>query len=270
MIFLTILNKLQTIVTNIRCKELGEWLLTVISLQAFLPVWTNLLSPNEQKRIPSSIFLIFLCANSGACNMFISHPLDTVKTNMQNENMRFVQAARILFKTEGVNSDFSSHFHIDCWMFSTTFLFSFFRQSPITVAFYFRCVQLDSWIQSFLVFMAIHLEYIKICKSKVWSLWFTSLIHTIFFLHYENRTSSNESKQKYWFTHVFMAGCTGGIVKAVFACPIELSKVRLQVKVSKLTITQFFTLQFHTIRVKSEYNKRISFQCCWTLFATSD
>lgn len=41
----------------------------------------------------------------GACNMFISHPLDTVKTNMQNQNMRFVQAARILFKTEGVNAE---------------------------------------------------------------------------------------------------------------------------------------------------------------------
>lgn len=46
---------------------------------------------------------LFLFVQIGACNMFISHPLDTVKTNMQNENMRFVQAARILFKTEGVN-----------------------------------------------------------------------------------------------------------------------------------------------------------------------
>lgn len=35
--------------------------------------------------------------------MFISHPLDTVKTNMQSDNMRFFQAAKILFKTEGVS-----------------------------------------------------------------------------------------------------------------------------------------------------------------------
>lgn len=34
--------------------------------------------------------------------MFISHPLDTVKTNMQNDNLRFLQAAKHLFKTEGV------------------------------------------------------------------------------------------------------------------------------------------------------------------------
>lgn len=40
---------------------------------------------------------------AGACNMFISHPLDTIKTNMQNENMRFFQAAKVLFKTEGVS-----------------------------------------------------------------------------------------------------------------------------------------------------------------------
>lgn len=39
----------------------------------------------------------------GACNMFISHPLDTVKTNMQSGNMRFTQAAKLLFKTEGVS-----------------------------------------------------------------------------------------------------------------------------------------------------------------------
>lgn len=35
--------------------------------------------------------------------MFISHPLDTVKTNMQSGNIRFIQATRILFKTEGVS-----------------------------------------------------------------------------------------------------------------------------------------------------------------------
>lgn len=54
--------------------------------------------------IPSA-FNQSICTNfclSGAFNMFISHPLDTVKTNMQSENIRFFQAARLLFKTEGV------------------------------------------------------------------------------------------------------------------------------------------------------------------------
>lgn len=41
---------------------------------------------------------------AGACNMFISHPLDTVKTNMQSSNMGFFEAARILFKTDGTKS----------------------------------------------------------------------------------------------------------------------------------------------------------------------
>lgn len=44
-----------------------------------------------------------LLFHKGACNMFISHPLDTVKTNMQSGNIRFIQATRILFKTEGVS-----------------------------------------------------------------------------------------------------------------------------------------------------------------------
>lgn len=50
----------------------------------------------------NNVFLIFFIS-LGACNMFISHPLDTVKTNMQSGNMRFVQAAKTLFKTEGVS-----------------------------------------------------------------------------------------------------------------------------------------------------------------------
>lgn len=41
---------------------------------------------------------------AGACSMFISHPLDTVKTNMQSCNMGFFKAARILFKTDGTKS----------------------------------------------------------------------------------------------------------------------------------------------------------------------
>lgn len=41
--------------------------------------------------------------------MFISHPLDTVKTNMQSGNMRFVEATKILFKTEGVSFFFEFH-----------------------------------------------------------------------------------------------------------------------------------------------------------------
>lgn len=49
---------------------------------------------------------------AGACNMFISHPLDTVKTNMQSENMRFVQAARVLFKTEGVCYDLLKYIYL--------------------------------------------------------------------------------------------------------------------------------------------------------------
>lgn len=36
--------------------------------------------------------------------MFISHPLDTIKTNMQSNNNRFIPAAKVLFKTEGVSN----------------------------------------------------------------------------------------------------------------------------------------------------------------------
>lgn len=56
---------------------------------------------------------------------------------MQSGNMRFVQAAKILFKTEGVsvidfNFDFVTHeTHPN-------------RQNHIIVAFYSHCVQLDS------------------------------------------------------------------------------------------------------------------------------
>lgn len=46
--------------------------------------------------------------------------------------------------------------------------------------------------------------------------------------------NAQELQQKFWYHQVFLAGCTGGIVKAVVACPIELSKVRLQITVSKL------------------------------------
>lgn len=81
----------------------------------------------------------------GACNMFISHPLDTVKTNMQNENMRFVQAARILFKTEGVNCFYLLNFLNEIDNFRVSFFtILFFRQNPIIVAFYFHCVQQGS------------------------------------------------------------------------------------------------------------------------------
>lgn len=59
-------------------------------------------------KITSSLNMAAHCdfiagVTAGACNMFISHPLDTIKTNMQNENMRFFQAAKILFKIEGVS-----------------------------------------------------------------------------------------------------------------------------------------------------------------------
>lgn len=50
------------------------------------------------------------------------------------------------------------------------------------------------------------------------------------------RTPTEQRKQQLWFSHVFLAGCAGGVIKALFACPIELSKVRLQVKVSKLLL----------------------------------
>lgn len=38
----------------------------------------------------------------GACNMVVSHPLDTVKTNMQSGNMPFFRAAMAVVKDEGV------------------------------------------------------------------------------------------------------------------------------------------------------------------------
>lgn len=88
---------------SIKCKESLEWLPIVILLQAYLLVrtlWMSLFWHLTTMDISNGRFLHL---RLGACNMFISHPLDTVKTNMQNENMRFVQAARILFKTEGVN-----------------------------------------------------------------------------------------------------------------------------------------------------------------------
>lgn len=99
--------------------------------------------------------------------------------------------------------------------------------------------------------MAIHLEFFKICKcvqssvpnSETWFLFELCIRVTlkyllcycyVFLLNF--RTPTIESKQKLWFTHVFLAGCTGGVIKAFFACPIELTKVRLQVKARKSRI----------------------------------
>lgn len=48
-----------------------------------------------------------------------------------------------------------------------------------------------------------------------------------------SRTKDDRTKQKLWYYHVFGAGCCGGVLKAIAACPIELTKVRLQVRVSK-------------------------------------
>lgn len=84
--------------------------------------------------------------------------------------------------------------------------------------------------------MAIRLEFIKICKySKAAAFHFLNIPSNHMLGFSTLRVTTNEEKQKYWFTHVFLAGCTGGIVKSICACPIELSKVRLQVKVSKLS-----------------------------------
>lgn len=84
--------------------------------------------------------------------------------------------------------------------------------------------------------MAIRLGYFKICKSiQFASVDCEQLYETNRFFHMATRrTERPEQKQKLWFSHVFLAGCTGGVIKAICACPIELSKVRLQVKVSKL------------------------------------
>lgn len=49
----------------------------------------------------NSLLMILIIV--GGCSMFLSHPLDTVKTNMQSGNMGFLQASRVLFKTEGVS-----------------------------------------------------------------------------------------------------------------------------------------------------------------------
>lgn len=122
-----------------------KWLLIAILLRAFLLVciysyfWFNFYwkcSFSEMCRWISSI---------GACNMFISHPLDTIKTNMQSENMRFVQATRNLFKNEGVNLPKKKcdvmNFFVKFKFFCCCCLFC--RQNPIIEAFYFRCVQQD-------------------------------------------------------------------------------------------------------------------------------
>lgn len=174
--------------------------------------------------------------------MFISHPLDTIKTNMQSENMRFMQATRILFKTEGVIYSEYKYSLMQKLKHVVNF-----RQSLIIVGFCFHCVQLDFWIQSFSACTAIHSESIKICMMiKQYLFILLECNHLLFLCFY--RTKSNESKQKYWFAHVFLAGCTGGIVKAICACPIELSKVRLQVKVSKLSIGLQINQIIHVFR----------------------
>lgn len=55
---------------------------------------------------------------AGACNMFISHPLDTVKTNMQSRNIGFFEAAKVLFKTEGVSAICQKlYFQANYWSF---------------------------------------------------------------------------------------------------------------------------------------------------------
>lgn len=85
--------------------------------------------------------------------------------------------------------------------------------------------------------MAIHFAYFRICKSSskyrlkyFFGTKFNSIVQHMCIC----RTTTEEKKQRLWFSHVFLAGCTGGVIKALFACPIELSKVRLQVKVRKL------------------------------------
>lgn len=113
------------------------------------------------------------------------------------------------------------------------------RQNHIIGVFCFHCVQLVFWIRSYSAFMAIRLEYFKICKSIQCCNFRTIKIYLlrVSFLLEWWRTERPEQKQKLWFGHVFLAGCTGGVFKAICACPIELSKVRLQVKVSKLMIS---------------------------------
>lgn len=83
--------------------------------------------------------------------------------------------------------------------------------------------------------MVIRFAYFRICKSSI-NCVSSTIPETNSFqsFTYVCRTTTEEKRQRLWFSHVFMAGCTGGVIKALFACPIELSKVRLQVKVRKL------------------------------------
>lgn len=59
------------------------------------------------------------------------------------------------------------------------------------------------------------------------------------------RTKDEANKQNYWYHHVFLAGCCGGVLKAIVACPIELTKVRLQVRVSKFN-NQLYSITYNS------------------------
>lgn len=118
---------------------------------------------------------------AGACNTIITHPLDTIKTNMQSHNMKFVNATTSVMKAEGMKG--------------------FYRG---------------------LLF--------PVCTNGL----LNSIVFGIYgntFRYLQNVTPDEADKQKYWYHHVFWAGCAGGILKATAACPIELTKVRLQVRI---------------------------------------
>lgn len=46
----------------------------------------------------NTIFFLY----EGACTIFLTHPLDTIKTNMQSGNMRFTKATMVVYRAEGV------------------------------------------------------------------------------------------------------------------------------------------------------------------------
>ncbi|KAG4074301.1 hypothetical protein HA402_008710 [Bradysia odoriphaga] len=128
-------------------------------------------------------FIAGTCA--GVCNMLITHPLDTIKTNMQSSNLTFTKSMFKVYKAGGMNG-------------------------------YYRGLLFPITSTGFL-------------NSIIFGVYGNS------FRYMQDITNSETLRQKFWYEQVFLAGFTGGLVKAVVACPIELSKVRLQITVSKAT-----------------------------------
>ena len=93
-----------------------------------------------------------------------------------------------------------------------------------TKDFIFHLSQMAPFLQWFLVFMEMFLDYFK--KGKLFN--FKLIWNLKIKISQTLRCTSEAQKNKLLKTHSFVAGCSGGFVQAMLSCPIEVVKIRLQ------------------------------------------